>query len=80
MPAVFVIVCVATTGFLASLIGLAPNYVVLSPLLFAVGLSSSAYHPAGSALLTRAVKGKWGSALAVSRSAETWALRSDRSW
>lgn len=61
----FVIICVATTGVFASLIGLAPNYVLLGMLLFAVGLSSAAYHPAGSALLTRAVEGKWGSALAV---------------
>jgi FSR family fosmidomycin resistance protein-like MFS transporter len=61
----FVALTVATSGALASLLGLAPNYVVLAGLLFAMGLSSAFYHPAGSALLTRAVSGKWGSALAI---------------
>lgn len=61
----FVVLTVATTGSFAGLIGLAPSYLVLAGLLFALGLSSALYHPAGSALLTRAVTGKWGSALAI---------------
>lgn len=61
----FVVLTVATTGVLAGLIGLAPSYLVLAALLFALGLSSALYHPAGSALLTRAVTGRWGSALAI---------------
>lgn len=61
----FVVLTVATTGSFAGLIGVAPSYAALAGLLFALGLSSALYHPAGSALLTRAVTGKWGSALAV---------------
>jgi FSR family fosmidomycin resistance protein-like MFS transporter len=61
----FVVLSVATTGCLAGLIGVAPSYFVLVALLFALGLSSALYHPAGSALLTRAVSRRWGSALAI---------------
>jgi FSR family fosmidomycin resistance protein-like MFS transporter len=61
----FVVLTVATTGSFAGLIGVAPSYFVLAMLLFALGLSSALYHPAGSALLTRAVSRRWGSALAI---------------
>lgn len=45
-----------------SSLGLAPNYLVLVVLLLAAGFTSSAFHPASSAMVTYASGGQWGRA------------------
>jgi FSR family fosmidomycin resistance protein-like MFS transporter len=61
----FVVVFTAATGICMCLIGLAPNYAATAALLFAVGVSSAAYHPSASALLTQLSGRRWGGALAI---------------
>ncbi|MHB1135102.1 MAG: MFS transporter [Chloroflexota bacterium] len=58
----FVIWAPTVTALAISSLGLAPNYLTLVVVLFIAGLSSSAFHPAASAMVTFASGRQWGRA------------------
>lgn len=61
----FVITFLILTPVAMSLMGLSPAYVVLLLVVAVGGLSSAAYHPAGSSLLTNYAGSRWGTGLAI---------------
>lgn len=61
----FVVLFLTTTSTFMSVVGLSFNYTVLVVLVMLGGLSSAAYHPAGSALLTNYAGSRWGTGLAI---------------
>lgn len=61
----FVLSALLMTPVVMSLMGLAPTYAALLAIVAVGGLSSAAYHPAGSSLLTHYAGDRWGTGLAI---------------
>ncbi|MEX1006149.1 MAG: MFS transporter [Acidimicrobiia bacterium] len=61
----FVVTFLTVTSVSMSLLGLSFSYVALLVIVMLGGLSSAAYHPAGSALVTSFAGRRWGTGLAI---------------
>ncbi|MBS1253795.1 MAG: Fosmidomycin resistance protein [Anaerolineales bacterium] len=61
----FVIVAPALTAISMSLLGVAPSYVMLIPLLVFTGLSTAMFHAPAPAMITRVSGQEWGKGLSV---------------
>jgi len=67
-------------GILMGCVGLVPNYVTLLLVIFLTGLGTAAFHPIASMAVALASGAQRGLGMSFFSRAETWDLRSARSW